>query len=380
MTLVIQVLHHTIRDPNGGEARKGWNEVVALQLAKRYTDLEIECWTPDSGARSDAVWRDAHGIVHRTFPSIRLRYGVELSPMMLGQARSMARQRPLLHLHGVYNLTSYAFSVLQGGRSPILLQFHDPVNESPGFPAPIRAGVRQAALRKVARFLVPSEGQRALLPAWMREKAVVSPLGVDLDVFHPLDKYAERARLGLDQQLTYGIFVGRLVAAKGLRPLLHAVQMISRKIPGFHLLVAGDGPMQGELEATSKSIGIGDRVHLLGWLGSERLASFLNAADMLIHPSFREAGPLAVLESLACGTPVIAKPVGYVPELSETIGGIVAIDGPLPSAIAEAIEAVGRDPLAVSAGIKRERIARYGWDEVSARLCGLYAELARQSG
>ncbi len=108
----------------------------------------------------------------------------------------------------------------------------------------------------------------------------------------------------------YAVFVGRLSEVKGVKTLLAAWEQLGSRLP---LKVLGDGPLSPDVREAEKRIsGLG----LLGWLPREQTLEILGEAAFLIFPSeWYEGLPLAIIESLAKGTPVIASRLGVMPEI-----------------------------------------------------------------
>ncbi len=134
--------------------------------------------------------------------------------------------------------------------------------------------------------------------------------GVDLDIFRPLDRQASRSRLGLpDAPLM--ISVGNLVPEKGHDVVLEALA----ELPDMRLAIVGEGPQRSHLEALAARIGVSGRVSFLPVRPQSELSSVYSAADVLALCSVREGWPNVLLESMACGTPVVACDVGGVREI-----------------------------------------------------------------
>jgi teichuronic acid biosynthesis glycosyltransferase TuaC len=133
--------------------------------------------------------------------------------------------------------------------------------------------------------------------------------GVDLVRFAPRDRDAARARLGVDGCVI--LSVGHLIERKGHHLVIEAVA----KLREARLLIAGEGPERGALEALIERLGVGDRVQLLGQRPHEELPELYSAADVLVLASSREGWANVLLEAMACGTPVVASDVWGTPEV-----------------------------------------------------------------
>jgi len=136
--------------------------------------------------------------------------------------------------------------------------------------------------------------------------------GVDLARFQPLDRGAIRARL--DVAGPVWLAVGHLIELKGVHIALAALA----RTPDATLLIAGEGPEERHLRQLTKRLDISSRVRFLGAVPHGDLCDYYNAADVTVLASSCEGMPNVVLESLACGTPVIAAPFAGVTELLST--------------------------------------------------------------
>ncbi len=176
-------------------------------------------------------------------------------------------------------------------------------------------------LRRCHRLLFVSgqlcERFAALLPRplWRlhEERAVVLPMGVHAPApASAAQRQAARRDLGLpDGRL--GLFLGRLVPIKGLTDLLHAAQ----GIPSLTIVLAGGGPLEDELRGQARALGLDCRFP--GWVAGPTKERLLQAADALLLPSLILGGrteglPVAAMEALAAGVPVLASATGGLPE------------------------------------------------------------------
>ncbi|WP_037471925.1 glycosyltransferase family 4 protein [Simplicispira psychrophila] len=138
--------------------------------------------------------------------------------------------------------------------------------------------------------------------------------GVDLERFTPESRSAARRWLGLPEDGQYLLSVGHLIERKGHHLAIEALPAL----PGVQLLVAGAGPQHTALQALATRLGVADRVHWLGVLAQTDLKWCYNAADALTLCSSREGWANVLLESMACGTPVIATNIWGTPEVVST--------------------------------------------------------------
>lgn len=137
--------------------------------------------------------------------------------------------------------------------------------------------------------------------------------GVDLEAFHPpeISRQALKAIYGVPVDAPLIVSVGGLVERKGHHLTIDAVA----EFDDVYLLIAGSGPERGALEARIEGLGVEDRVKLVGSVPHEDLADFYGAADLSVLASSREGWANVLLESMACGTPVVATSVWGTPEV-----------------------------------------------------------------
>ncbi len=154
--------------------------------------------------------------------------------------------------------------------------------------------------------------------------------GVDLEKFQPVERIAARQVLGLREDAQLIVSVGSLILPKGHQLLISAFAQVMTKFCNLMLYIVGEGRHRRELEELIANLGLRDRVFLVGNKPNEELRFWYSAADMSCLVSSREGWPNVLLESLSCGTPVLATRVGGVPEIisSPKLGVLVEQDCP----------------------------------------------------
>ena len=139
--------------------------------------------------------------------------------------------------------------------------------------------------------------------------------GVDHKLFYPRDKGICRNKLGLPQNGRILVTASHLGHRKGHHEVIHVLSNLPTDV---RLVIVG-GPAQGgtpdQLRALAAKQGVGNRLILTGRQPYEKLPLYFSAADASVLASYREGCPNAVLESLACGTPVVATDVGAVRDI-----------------------------------------------------------------
>lgn len=190
----------------------------------------------------------------------------------------------------------------------------------------------------------------------------ILPNGIDPGRFHPD---------GANAAGDYLLFVGRLVPYKGVDVLFRA---LARSPVALPLVVAGEGPLRASLEALARRLEID--VRFLGRVSNAALPDLYRNARVTILPSVnrQEAFGISLLESMACGTPVVASDLPGVEELARQ-GGFVATAGDPQSLACEILRATGRGALPRGAELAARVHATYSWNSVTDRLLSVYGEI-----
>ena len=201
------------------------------------------------------------------------------------------------------------------------------------------------------------------------EKIHVLRNGVDLDFFCPADDRSS-PKDEFAGELTF-LSAGALKEAKG-----HdiAIRFVSQ-LPSARLFIAGRGPQEAELRNLAKQLNVADRVIFAGVLDQDALRARYREADALILMSEREGMPNVILESLACGTPVLATSVGGIPELLLDPNCGEAVSSRSVDALAHAWRNLSRR--GVHSRRIREIAMQYSWEDTIEKLHELIMESAR---
>jgi teichuronic acid biosynthesis glycosyltransferase TuaC len=227
----------------------------------------------------------------------------------------------------------------------------------------LSAGHAAAAVVTVSNAL-----KQSLIRIGLPERQItVIPTGVDLQLFRPIDRHACRRRLGLNG-LTL-LSVGQLNANKGHDLAIQALVDLAE----VTLMIAGNGSERMRLQALARSRQVADRVRFLGVVAHEELKTYYGAADAVVLASAREGYPNVLLESLACGTPVIASNVGGIPEIVAAPEAGLLMRERTTEALAEACRALfahypPRDAV-------RRYAERFSWDATVRGQAELYHEI-----
>jgi glycosyltransferase involved in cell wall biosynthesis len=194
--------------------------------------------------------------------------------------------------------------------------------------------------------------------------------GVDLQMFQPKDRATARAALGLDGPTL--VSVGLLIERKGHALVIEALA----NLPGYRLVIVGEGPDRPALEQLAARLGVADRVRFLGRVAHERLADIYTAADALVLASSREGWPNVLLEAMACGTPVVASNIWGNPEVVARPEAGVLMPERSAESVAASVQALFRTPPDRAA--TRRYAEMFSWDETTRGQIELFSSILSQ--
>lgn len=221
----------------------------------------------------------------------------------------------LVHAHGL-RAAWLARPVAYLRRLPLVVTYHATLDGGGSFRRALTIWLERLTARWTAQSIAVSELVRTniLARVGLPPETVRTILnGADLPAQSPrADRQEIRRALGLPLHGTVVATIARLAPQKDLPTLLRAAARVVNACDA-HFLVAGDGPLRRELALTAHGLGLNGRVHFLGQ--RDDIPDLLHAADLFALSSAYEGAPLAVIEALAAGLPVVATAVGGLPEL-----------------------------------------------------------------
>lgn len=308
---------------------------------------------------------------------LSLKYLGRIAP---GWLKALRAQRPTV-LHAHFGTTAVAaIPIARKLDIPLVVTYHGmdiAIKTRSAGQLRERARVFAAADRIIAvSDFIASQLRAAGCPA---EKITVHHIGIDTGLFAPGDT-AERAAARI-------LFVGRLVAKKGLIHLLRAMPRIQQLVDDGELVVAGDGPLRAELEAEATRLGV--RARFLGVQTPDQVRALMRQATIFCSPSVvaadgnAEGLPMTIIEAQAAGLPVVAFPSGGSAEgIVHGVTGLIAPPAD-EETLAEHLLALltNRDRLAQCAAAARQHVVdNFDLKRQTALLEGIYDEVRRARG
>jgi len=240
------------------------------------------------------------------------------------------------------------------------------INLIPDFDYPRQLILKTAAKANASICVSKALAERLLALGAPPEKIKVFRNGVDLERFQLEDKSVARAKLGLSEAPTL-LSVGNLIELKGHHIAIEALT----KLPSeTQLVIAGTGPELAKLQNIAIQLSVENRVRFVGQVKNEDLKWWYNAADTLVLCSSREGWANVLLEAMACGTPVVATPVGGTADIvaNDKIGRLMSERS--ANALADAyrdLQTANPDRTAI-----RKYAEQFSWQETSKNQLALF--------
>ena len=393
---VALISYHTCPLAAPGQGKAGGMNVHVRELAKAMANrgVTVDVFTREHDYQCDGGEAESDGIKYVHVPA-----GPPDAPLgdlpnyldefVAGVGEYQQRNNVrYLAIHSHYWLSGWAGSRLAAATgTPQVVTFHTLSR----IKLQSRSGEQEPAVRQeteeriiaeadcVVAFSPHERDAMVRLYGADRNRVSLIPCGVDLSRFRPIGRTTARRELGLNGHKVM-LYVGRIEPLKGADLLLHAAASLESE-EGVQVLVVGsDADGSGELERLhqlSDELQLGDTVEFVGRVPQERLALYYSAADVCVVPSFYESFGLAALESMACGTPVVASRVGGLSTIVQHGRTGYLKSWRCPEAFAQSLEMImANEDLRDSMGrAARNRAETLSWDQVAGRLLALYGRL-----
>lgn len=356
---------------NWGGAQK---LIVTFAEAVRYRQVELTVISlgKDDDAPYSAKLRGM-GVRVVEFPAPKLFNGRRLR-QLIRFVRD--EQFDILHTHLTYaNILGPIVGLLSG--TPVVATLHNVKHDND-----TRQKLEHNALRFGTRKIIAVgyEVAKAREEVFAKEQIVVIPNAVSpLAPLAPEDRVRVRQEVLNDVSRPLLVSVGRLVEQKGYSDLLTAVSQLRHTHPNVILLIAGSGEQFAPLSRQIQEMDLSHHVRLLG--ARRDVLRLMAASDMYVSASYWEGLPLAILEAMSAGLPVVATAVGDVPRLlSDKAGSVVPPNQPdqLAAAIATLLD---DQALMLTTGhMARARVNRqYGPTVWADRIISVYNQATRNN-
>lgn len=361
-------------------------EFLAREL-RSLVDLDVHCW---GEGRAEGVVR------HRPWSALdgandALRtFSVDLS------VAAAVEGRELVHSHTWYaNLAGHLAKLLYGIPHVMTAHSLEPLRpwkaEQLGGGYELSGWAERTAIEAADAVIAVSGAMRedilTCYPALDPGRVHVVHNGIDTALYRPDHDTDALARVGLDPNRPYVLFVGRITRQKGVPHLLRAVRDID---PSAQVVLCAGAPDTPEIDREFRDLfeelsRVRDGVYWIPrMLPRAEVIQLLTHAAVFVCPSVYEPLGIVNLEAMACGTPVVASRVGGIPEVVEdgVTGALVSVDDDFEAGLTRALDAVLGDPDKArrmgEAGRERA-VGEFGWDAIARRTVRLYEEIVKQA-
>lgn len=291
--------------------RTGGVETHVREVSERLVDRghDVTVMTADAGEGVDRR-ETIDGVSVRRYRAFSPGGNFHVAPGMVRGVRES--DADVVHAHN-YHSFPLPFAALGVREERFVVTPHYHGGSASAVRARLLALYRPLGRRAVGRadaVVAVSGWERDLLRENLGVDATVIPNGLDVDRF--------AAAPPEDRERPYLLCVGRLVEYKGVQ---HAIAALS-DLPGYELVVVGDGPHRGALEALAEDRGVERRVTFLGHVADQRLPGLYAGAGVHLNLSTQEAYGMTVAEALAAGTPCVVRETAALVEWTETHGAV----------------------------------------------------------
>lgn len=292
----------------------------------------------------------------------------------------------VVHIHGHhYYLTWRALEVLYSLGVPSVLTLHGlfALNPDQGLALIAEKIFNSIIFRRELRKFNAVIGLTPKITRFARRydsssKHYTIPNGINLRLFSSNFKKKRfyREKYGIDSEVFVVLFVGRFASVKGVLELAESSKLVVKRNRDVLFLFVGGGPLASDLVEVLKPVK--ENVKIIDWVPYSEVHELYLASDMFILPSRSEALPLTVLEAMAARLPIVATPVGGVPDVLHDYPCRIYLSDLSPETISDGIlEAISRfrsDPCSL-----HKLMEPYDWREIARKVEKVYSAVVSEA-
>lgn len=280
-----------------------WGGLFTKRLKKKYQDLDIEVWKAEPDFKK-IYQRKANDVDCRVFPYTFHLYSVVTLSMLITLYKLQKKYQLVMYRSTLFDWKFVIMTSILIPKAKIIVSHH-------GNRIPEVTSLKMKIIKKLLEFsfsrVTTATYLRGEIKNWINglnnsPKTVFLPVGADFSAFSPLNKEQCRKELGLSHEKTYAVYVGSCYRLKGVDIILELLREF--KNTNFDVLFVGVKEGDELFDAMKQS-----QCKYWGYVGWDLLCKIYSAADFYIHPAFHyQFGGLdvSIMESLACGTPVLS--------------------------------------------------------------------------
>ena len=382
-----------------GQGKSGGMNVHVRELARAMGELgvEVDIYTREHTGVTNRIEHIAPAVrvIHLPAgePEAQVADLYAHLPEFLESLQSFLQQEELSYdiVHSHYWLSSWVGRALSEALgTPHVVTFHTlglikMQSRAGEIEPPERQIVEREAMATADRIIAFSGHERDAMVRLYgadADRITLVPCGVDLSKFRPLDQKEVRKQLGLNGEKVL-LYVGRMEPLKGLDLLVETAAQMDADEEVRMVVVGGDANGEKDMDRVrelAKQRQVDWMIDFVGLVDHDELPLYYNAADVCIVPSYYESFGMVALESMACGTPVVATRVGGLPTIIHHGHTGYLKSWRCPEAFANSVEMIiSSSGLKESMGVAaRRRAEGMGWDNVALMIGDEYRSLTRR--
>ena len=274
---------------------------------------------------------------------------------------------PLYCLSAILCQRKYPTVITLHGISSVEMDFHMQRNFIFRFFSKIS---EKFAISKIKDIIVLAPQIEQIIRKMTDSKTYIIPNGININSISSIEPFHSNKKNII-------FYIGNLIKIKGVDVLINSFYEVKKYIPDSYLFIAGTGEERNELKELVKELDLENDLYFLGYISGEEKYSLMKSANVLVLPSLWESLPIAVLEGMACGKPIIASNVGGVPYLvDDGVNGFLVQPGEVNELADKIItllkdkklqEAMGRESL--------NRSEDFEWNKIAEKTFEAYKEI-----
>jgi glycosyltransferase involved in cell wall biosynthesis len=362
--------------------------IVTSKVELKKLGYDIEIYAPYLGPSDDGndVFRLA-GFVYIPQPEYTF-------VLPWGKGYKLSKLKPsgvkLIHSHAMFGSGFVALGCAWRQRLPLMMTYHtlfeDYVHYFPYLPARFVKWVNKILTRWMCHrcklVIAPTPAIKAVLEGYgAKTRIEVLPTGLNAEVFAKTG--AKKKDYGVDEDTLLISCAGRTGREKKMDLLINALAKADKSLPKWKLVIAGDGPERANLQKQIETLGLKEKVEILGYIDRKKVLDLMEASDLFAFPSVTETQGMVVIESMGRSTPVLgadAMGVGWMMKQGakpgEARGGWLAKPGDLDDT-ARLLTEILNNKAALRAKVAEAEglAAEYKAEAINAKLAGYYKEV-----
>lgn len=296
---IISIMPHLANVKSEDEFIGGDWHFATAQYLKKYFNLNIECWRPIYFNKEIA--KESDSITCRGFPGFKIR-NEEITISLIKKLKEFVlKEEIIIHLNNMKSFYSGLIPIIFKN-IPIVIQDY---GQSP--PRGInRKIIERISFKNIDYFFTATKKYENYLKSFVPEnKITFQCMGVDMNIFKPINMLTARQQLGLENNKKLLLTVASLTKKKNIVLVIKALPHIIRKFPDVLYLIIGQGPEKENLKKLALNLNVLNNIRFCETVDNNKLPLYYSAVDLFVLPSFYEGFSVAKMEALSCNCKIL---------------------------------------------------------------------------